>query len=282
MKVLPIIKTLAAAILFYFSLSGALENKICQVVPVQQVVQADQDYLKQSLKSAGAHFAILSGLKASLAMINYSEIFGIAVGRIVDPFKAVIDTIWLAFALCMVSMTVQMGLLTFFQIIGIRVIFTVGTAIYFLSLGIFDLLRKIGVACMLTGLILFIGMPYNIYMSKIIFEKSSIAASENLEQSLNDFRSRVNKVKLFSIKNLWPNQARKTAEQIRKSLSAGLSLVISAMIKYFTHVFLMFLVSPLLFFGFLWLIIKRLLNCIGAPTVVVKLDEKIIRAVKKI
>ena len=125
-------------------------------------------------------------------------------------------------------------------------------------------------------------MPYNIYLSKIIFEKSSIAASENLEQSLEDFRNRVNKVKLFSIKNLWPKYARKTAEQIRKSLSAGLNLVISAMIKYFTHVFLIFVISPLLFYLVLYLTIKKSLDFIGAPTFVLKLDEKIIRAVKKI
>jgi hypothetical protein len=282
MKVPPVIKILAAAILLYLSLNGILENKICQYVPVQQVIQADQDYLRQSLKSAGAHFAILSGLKASLTMINDSEIFGIAVGRVVNPFKETINFLWRALGLCIVSMTLQMGLLTFFQIIGIRVIFTIGAAIYIIGLGIFDLPRKVGIVCMLTGLLLFVGVPANIYLSKIIFEKSSIAASENLEQSLEDFRCRVNKVKLFSIKNLWPKYARKTAEQIRKSLSAGLNLVISAMIKYFTHVFLIFLVSPLLFFGFLWLIIKRLLDCIGAQPVIVKIDEGVVKGLRKL
>ena len=57
MKVPPVIKILTAAILFYLSLNGILENKICQYLPVQQVIKLDQDYLKQSLKWAPALFS---------------------------------------------------------------------------------------------------------------------------------------------------------------------------------------------------------------------------------
>jgi hypothetical protein len=59
-------------------------------------------------------------------------------------------------------------------------------------------------------------------------------------------------------------------------------VVISAMIKCFTHVFLIFLVSPFLSFGFLWLIIKRLLNCIGAQPVIVKIDEGVVKGLRKL
>jgi hypothetical protein len=44
----------------------------------------------------------------------------------------------------------------------------------------------------------------------------------------------------------------------------------------------MFVITPGFFYSGIYFVIRKLLDCIGMQPVIVKIDEKIIRAVKKI
>ncbi|MFC1591381.1 hypothetical protein ACFL43_02535 [Thermodesulfobacteriota bacterium] len=262
-------------------MAGVIENQIGSLIEINQVIESDFTFLKQSLASAMKHFVTLGAVKGALAVINHSEPFGIAIGKIISPVAESVDFLWRMISWSMISITAQMALLKFFQSVGIKVCFAGGAAAYVLSLDIIDCLKKTGVALMAVGLTLYVLMPYSIYISRVMFEKNSVTANRQLAQSIEGFRARVNQVELFSLKNLRPKYARKTAEQIRVSLSKGLDVLITAVVKYLVNLATMFVITPVFFYGLVYLVIRKSLDCIGVPQVIVKLDEQIIKTASK-
>ena len=86
MMISPVVKAILALCLFFLSINDVVGNMISPLLRIDQVIEADQKFLKTSLKSSLKHFAVFSAAVGGLAAIKDSEIFGIAIGKIATPF----------------------------------------------------------------------------------------------------------------------------------------------------------------------------------------------------
>jgi hypothetical protein len=154
--------------------------------------------------------------------------------------------------------------------------------IYVLSFGYVSLFKKAGIALMCIGLVLYCLMPYSIYFSKVMFENSTQEADRRLEDSLSQLKQRVKEIKIVSIKNLIPSHAKQTVANIQTSLSAGLDVVMDALVGYFTLLMVMFVITLFFFYGIGYLAVRKALDSIGMTQVIVKLDNKIIKTGKSL
>ena len=275
MKIPPVVFNLAKCIicllLFFLSINGILEKQIGPLVRIDHVVEADQIFLKNCMASSIKHFATFSAIKGSLAAIRDSTIFGIALGKIVVPISESVNIIWKFFGLAMLSITLQLSLLKFFQLISFKILFTIGSICYVISCGYIEILKRFAITFMVSSLVLYVMVPYSIYTIKIIFEKNSETVTEELAHDLQSFKEKVDDVNLLSFKNLWPGYAKKEIKRIKISLSKGMDVVISSLLKYLNNLLLMFFLLPLFFYGVIYFVIRKLLESVGVqPVVVVK------------
>jgi len=278
MKVPPILKAIIALCLFFLAINGVLEKSISPVLRMDHVISEDQEFLKKCMSSSIKHFAVLSGIKGCLYVIRDSTFFGLTPGKFLVPACETVNFFWQVFAVSMLSITLQLSLLKFFQLISLKICFSAGAIIYFCGFGYIEIMKRVGTALMISGLVLYILIPYSVYTSKILFEKNSEAVNEQVAQDLRTFKDQVDDVKLFSFRNLWPG----AFGRIKNSLSKGLDIVFASLSKYFINLLIMFILMPIFFYSGIYFVIRKLLDCVGMQPVIVKLDEKIIRAVKKI
>jgi hypothetical protein len=228
--------------------------------------------------SSVKHLIVLSTCKGGLAAIRDSTFFGIALGKVVTPVSETVNFLWKIFGISILSITFQLSLLKFFQLISLKILFSSGAIIYAVSFGYIEILKRVGIALMISGVCLHLLIPYSIYTSKILFEKNSEAVNVQLNKDLRTFKQGVDDIKLFSFRNFLPGNARR----IKASLSEKLNIVFASLSKYFINLLIMFVITPVFFYGVIYFVIRKLLDCIGAQPVIVKIDEKIVRGVKKI
>ena len=65
-------------------------------------------------------------------------------------------------------------------------------------------------------------------------------------------------------------------------LSEGLDVLIHSLVKYFSNLLIMFVLTPLFFYGLIYLLVKRSLDAVGMDRVSVKVDEGVIKALKRL
>ena len=278
MKVLPVVKAILALCLFFLAVNGVLEKSISPLLRIDQVIEADQEFLKKSMVSSVKHFIVLSTCKGGLAAIRDSTFLGIALGKVVTPFSETVNFLWKIFALSMISITFQLSLLKFFNLISLNILFSSGAIIYAVSFGYIEILKRIGAALMISGLVLYILVPYSVYTSKILFEKNSEAVNVQLNKDLRTFKQGVDDIKLFSFRNFLPGNARR----IKASLSKKLNIVFASLSKYFINLLIMFIVTPVFFYSIIYFVIRKILDCVGAQHVIVKIDEGVVKGLRKL
>ena len=262
--------------LFVLSLSGFTEIVVGGIVGLDSISQSNEEFLKRSLYSALGHFSALSVVKAGLAAISGSAPFGIAIGKIVSPMGETVNFIWKVFGYSMVSITGQMAILDFFRLISLKVCFSIGALIYAISLNRGECLKRWGKAFMLIGLILYFVMPLSIYTGQIMFEETAQTANEELSLNIEDFKTKMDEVKIFSIGNLKPKNALKTVTKLGDALDKGLDVLIGSLVGYFSNLMIMFVVTPLFFYGVIYLMIKWSLDWIGLGEIRVRLDTRLL------
>ena len=54
------------------------------------------------------------------------------------------------------------------------------------------------------------------------------------------------------------------------------------MSKYFINLLIMFVITPVFFYGVICFMIRKLLNCIGAQPIIVKIDEGVVKGLRKL
>jgi hypothetical protein len=278
MKVPPILKAIIALCLFFLAINGILEKSISPLLRIDQVIEADQAFLKKCMSSSIKHFAVLSGIKGCLYAIRDSTFFGLTPGKFLVPVCETVNFFWQVFAVSMLSITLQLSLLKFFQLISLKICFSVGSIIYAASFGYIEILKRIGTALMISGLVLYILIPYSVYTSQKLFEKNSEAVNEQVSQDLRNFKDQVEDVKLFSFRNLWPG----SFGRIKNSLSKRLDVVFASLSKYFVNLLIMFVITPVFFYSVIYFVIRKLLDCVGMQTVIVKLDEGVVKGLRKL
>jgi hypothetical protein len=278
MKVPPILKALIALCLFFLAINGVLEKSISPLLRIDQVIEDDQEFLKKSMVSSVKHFIVLSTCKGGLAAIRDSTFLGIALGKVVTPFSETVHFLWKIFGISMLSITFQLSLLKFFNLISLNILFSSGAIIYAVSFGHIEILKRVGTALMISGLVLYILIPYSIYTSQKLFEKNSEAVNIQLNKDLQTFKQGVDDIKLFSFRNFLPGNARR----IKASLSEKLNIVFASLSKYFINLLIMFVITPVFFYGVIYFVIRKVLDCIGMQPVIVKIDEGVFKGLRKL
>jgi hypothetical protein len=117
-----------------------------------------------------------------------------------------------------------------------------------------------------------------VYTSKVLFEKNSEAVNEQVAQDLRTFKDQVDDVKLFSFRNLWPG----AFGRIKNSLLKGIDIVFASLSKYFINLLIMFVITPVFFYGVIYFVIRKLLDCIGMESMIVKIDEGVVKGWRKL
>jgi len=64
-------------------------------------------------------------------------------------------------------------------------------------------------------------------------------------------------------------------------LSEGLDGVIHSLVRYCTNLVIMFVITPLFFYGLIYLLMKKSLDYMGGSSISLKVDEGLIRVLKK-
>jgi len=64
-------------------------------------------------------------------------------------------------------------------------------------------------------------------------------------------------------------------------LSEGLDGVIHSLVRYCTNLVIMFVITPLFFYGLIYLLMKKSLDYIGMGSISIKVDEGLLRVLKK-
>ena len=260
MKIPPLIfnvsKALLALILVFLLINGFLEQQISPLLKIDHVIEEDQKFLNASLKSSLKHFAVFSAAVGGLAAVKDSEIFGIAIGKIATPFYLTVKFLWQIFAFSIIFITVQIGILSFFKLVSLKICLA-SLIIYACSFGYIEILKRIGFSLLVVGSALYIFIPYSIYTGKILFEKNAEVVNVKLTRDLKDFKKRVDKINLLSFKNIWPGNFKDEARKIKGSLSKGLDIVLISLSRYFINIFIMLFLTPLFFYGICYFVITQ-------------------------
>ena len=270
-------------LVFLFSITGVLEKTVGNVIMVERVSELNQQFLKRSLGSAVGHFAVLSLAKGGVSVLSNMEIdigfmgtgASIPFGKLFSGISETLDALWRFFGYSMASITAQMAILKFFNLVSFKIFVPIGALLIAASAIGFLVLRKFGVAVIIVGFILYALMPYTVYVGKILFEESNMESSIVLSEDLGVFKEKVSDIDIISKKNLSLSGIRGTFEDISSSLSQSVDVVLSATVKYFSNMIIMFIITPLFFYGVIYVSTKKILAYVGMEYVSERLDSGI-------
>ena len=119
-------------------------------------------------------------------------------------------------------------------------------------------------------------MPYTVYVGKFLFEESNMESSIVLSEDLGVLKEKVSDIDIVSKKNLSPSGIKNTLEDISASLSQSVDVVLSTTVKYFSNLIIMFLITPLFFYGVIYITTKKILSYVGMEHASERLDKGIV------
>lgn len=271
---------------FFLSITGAGEKIVGKLIMVERVSQENQKFLKSSLGSAVGHFAVLSLAKGGMEVLSNIQAdakpvgvgVGVPIGKIFSGLSETLDAIWRFFGYSIASITAQMAILKFFKLVSFKILIPIGALLIAVSAIGFLVLRKFGVALIIVGFILYVLMPYTIYVGKFLFEEGNMESSIVLSEDLGVLQEKVSDIDILSKKNLTPSGIKDTLGDISASLSQSVDVVLSAVVKYFSNIIIMFIITPLFFYGVLYVSTKKILAYVGMDQASERLDSSIMGA----
>jgi hypothetical protein len=258
-------------LIFLFSISGVLEKTIGNIIMVERVSEQNHQFLKNSLGSAVGHFAVLSLAKGGVSVLSNISVdakpmgvgVGIPFGKIFSGLSETLDALWRFFGYSMASVTAQMAILKFFKLVSLKILIPIGALLVVVSTIGFLALRKFGMALVIVGFILYAVMPYTVYIGKCLFEESNMESSIVLSEDLGVLKEKVSDIDIVSKKNLSLSGIKDTLEDMSASLSQSVDVVLSATVKYFSNLIIMFIITPLFFYGVIYISTKKILAYVG-------------------
>lgn len=276
-----LVLALCGLVLFLLSMNGVIENSIGRLLRIEKVSESSQEFLEKSLVTAMGHFTALSAIKGGLYVIRDTSIFGVSVGKIVSPLSDTIHFIWKLFGWAMLIIVGQMALLNFFRIVGIRVFFASGALVFALSFNSIEFLKDLGISLMIVGFIFYSFMPFSIYMGKVMFEKNAESANKALEKDLEEVKDKVSGIKLLTFKNLRPSRIKEAFFNIGGGLSEGVNILVRNLVRYLGNLMIMFVITPLFFYGVIYFAIKGILSKVGMSRISIRVDERLVGVLER-
>jgi len=277
-------------LIFLLSISGIMEKVVGNIIMVERVSAQNQVFLKDSLASALGNFATLSLAKGGVSVLTNMDVdigfmgtgASLPVGKLFSGISETLDAIWRFFGYSMASITAQMAILKFFKLVTFKILIPVGALFIALSAIGFQALRRFGAALIIVGFILYVLMPYTIYVGKFLFEQSNMESSIVLSEDIGVLKEKIRDIDIVSKKNLSLSGVRETFVNISATLSQSVEVVLSATVKYFSNMIIMFIITPLFFYGVIYISTKKILAYVGMEQVSERLDTGIISTWGKI
>lgn len=271
-------------LIFLLSITGVLEKTVGNIIMVERISEQNQEFLKNALESAIGHFTVLTLAKGGVSVISNIDVdakpvgmgVGIPIGKVFSGLSETLDAIWRFFGYSMASITAQMAILKFFKLVSFKILVPIGALFIAVSALGFRVLRKFGTALIIVGFILYALMPYTVYVGKFLFEESHMESSIVLSEDLGVLKEKVSDIDILSKKNLSPSGIKETFEDIRTSWSQSVDVALSATVKYFSNLIIMFIITPLFFYGVIYISTKKVLAYVGMEHVSERLDTGII------
>jgi len=250
---------------------------------VERVSEQNQQFLEKSLGAAVGHFAVLSLTKGAVSVLSNIDIdigfmgtgASIPFGKFFSGISDTLDAIWRFFGYSMASVTVQMALLKFFKLVSFKILVSIGALLIAVSAIGFLVLRKFGTALIIVGFILYVLAPYTVYVGKFLFEESNMESSIVLSEDLGVLKEKVSDIDIISKRNLSLSGIKGTFEDISSSLSQSIDVALSATVKYFSNLIIMFIITPIFFYGVIYISTKKVLAYVGMEHISERLDTGI-------
>ena len=272
------------SLIFILSITGLLERPVGKIMLVEKVSDQNQEFLNSSLMSAVGHFTVLTMAKGGLSVISNMDAdakfmsagVGIPIGKAFSGISETLDAIWRFFGYSMASITAQMAILKFFKLISFKILVPIGALLVAVSALGLVVIRRFGVALIIVGFILYALMPYTVYVGKFLFEESNMESSTVLSEDLGVLKEKVSDINIFSKKNLTLSGVKDSFSDMSASLSQSIDVVLSATVKYFSNLIIMFVLTPLFFYGVIYISTKKILAYVGMDHASERMDKGII------
>lgn len=279
----PLLVFIVSSFIFFISLTNGLEDFLSELLWLDAIGDANNEFLSESLASSLKNFAAVSlakGIIAYLSSIEFGLEFGFSVkakfGELLLPLTDLINDIWTFFTYSIASITAQITLLKFFKLFAIKLLVPIGAMATAISSFAFrDVLRKYGTALIVSGLFLYAAMPYTVFAARTIFEETSIAAATEMAEELGVIKIEMEDLRqkdgfFGSIK-----------ERLKLAVTGGVERLTSAVVTYFGKLLVMFVIMPLFFYGLLYIFIKQMLGRIQDKGLDSGFDDMLLDFTKK-
>lgn len=276
----PIAIFLFSFLILIASLSPALEGALNFLLWLDNIEKINNQFLMHSLGSASSHFAVFSGAKAVIDTMASTKagFLGatINLGELLSPVRGIIDSAWKFFGYSIFSIVLQITILNFVKTIALKILVPAGAV--FLAASTFTykrILQKIGVIAILSGLILHIALPYSVFLGKIMFEETNVSTSVKLAENAGILKESLAEIKLFENKTARAKSANNLA-------SNTINLITSAANSYFTNILVLFVITPLFFYGLIYIAFKESLAYLDEEKIANEFDDKLLSFAKSI
>lgn len=279
----PLLVFIVSAALFFASITNGLEDFLTELLWLDAVEAANDEFLSESLTSALKNFTALSLVKGIVAYLSTMEIgFEIVLtmktqlGKLLLPLSDLVNDIWTFFTYSIASITAQITLLKFFKLFAIKLLVPIGAvAIAISSFAFRNVLRKYGTALIISGLFLYTAMPYTVLAAKTIFEEASITATTEMAEELG-----VIKVEMEDLRRK-EGFFGSLKERVKLAVTGGVERLTSSVVTYFGKILIMFVIMPLFFYGLLYIFIKQMLSQIQNKDLDSNFDDMLLGFTKK-
>jgi len=274
-----------AALIIVLCLNGTLQSLFDTVFLLKKIEAGNEEFLKTSFEMATKYFAGLSVVKTILAIIGSTQINLVFVksdiGKLFTSVEQTVNAIWQFFGYSMASITVQMVFLKFIKYFSLKILAPIGA--FFMGISIFNLkmLRKLGLLLIGTGLILYVAMPFTIYTSRAMFDDFAMETSIDLDEKIGILKLETSDISQgistdMDSKDKGKGLFANKLNSVKAFINGSVDIMTTAAVKHLGTLFIMFIVTPLFFYGILYIVYARIRNFIeNDDSIPDKVDEYI-------
>ena len=96
-----------------------------------------------------------------------------------------------------------------------------------------------------------------------MFEKNAKSVNEALEKDFDRVKAQMSDIGGFSLKNFKVSKVKDIFCNIGGGFSEGVNILVRSLVGYLGNLMIMFVVTPLFFYGVIYFVIKRILSKVG-------------------
>lgn len=241
------------------------------------VHEGNEDYLKRSLKHAGAWMAGLLALRAGVSVVESLSLepmgVGFEAGRVVEPVNDTLSDIMDLMTMNALLIVFQLAVLDTIKAISLKYLLGTGALLCVISYSRLSNTGRLGLMLMVLGLVLYIVYPLALNMASGVFEEHQARSSVEFSESVGVLTERA--------RDVYPNLMegglsaaglRDTAGAFSRMLSEGTRALWEGLWGLMTSFAIMFVLAPLMSVGVSYLCLRQAMARLDMPLLI--MDRK--------